>query len=328
VIDEIVAERKRRGDFKDFEDFVRRMDAVTLNKRMLESLILAGTFDCFLNPRAQLMQVYEGVLSRAAKDREARKSGQFSFFDDASGFGAAQRVPYPAVREFDLADKLRYEKEVSGVYLTGHPLEEYRAFLSGFTYNASHFVSGADGGEGAETADGADGEADGERALEDGATVSLGGMLTEATKRFTKSGRELGIGKLEDLNGTVEVLLSGHTLQKYRNSFVKDKLVTVTGKVKHRDDGTMNVWADTLTELKQSAAGPSARKICFYMDKTDAPLLDELQEILLVYPGADETFIRSAHDGKLYPLDLKVHICPQLLAEVRGLLGEEGLKVV
>ena len=328
VVGEIVAEREQNGAFKDFEDFVSRMmRSTTLNKRMLESLILSGTFDCFLNPRAQLMQVYEGVMSRAIKDREASLSGQFSFFDEKNGMLGGQKTAYTKVKEFDLADKLRYEKQVAGVYLTGHPLEEYADFLRSFTYNSSHFAANKTiaEDESLHTADTVE-NGDTLPILSDGMNITLGGMLVEATKRFTKQGKELGVGKLEDLNGMVEVLVSGHVLNKSRALFQADKLVTISGKIKMRDDG-ITLWVDAITEFHHGAKSAATRKICFYLDITDVKQVDELREILRAYPGADESFIKSTHDSKLYPLETGVSINDTLLAEITGLVGKENIKL-
>lgn len=112
IIGEIVAEREKNGPFTEFHEFVERMSHVTLNKKMLESLIYAGTFDCFGHPRAQLMQVYEQVLDRVAADKKVKDSGQFSFFD-TPGLEVKDEFVYPDVREYPLAEKLRMEKEVS-----------------------------------------------------------------------------------------------------------------------------------------------------------------------------------------------------------------------
>ena len=360
VVDDIVAEREKNGDFLDFEDFVARMSAAnTLNKRMLESLILAGTFDCFGNARAQLMQVFEGVIARAQKDREAKLSGQFSFFDVASGFGSAQKTPYPKVSEFSLSDKLRFEKEVAGVYLTGHPLEEYADFLRGFSVNSLHFKKAGEGSGIAEEAgampethdadaggDAGAGALDPEKsapALSDGQDVTIGGMLTEAVKRYSKAGKEYGVGKLEDLNGSIEIFISGEKLRNREVAalFNKDKLVRLEGTVRMREafaaeksgaDGggargsDITLWVKKLTDARAQKSAP-VKKICLYFDITDKALYSDLAEILSAYPGADEAYIRSLHDGKLYPLGAFVRIEEPMLAELTGLLGKDRIKL-
>jgi len=327
VINEIIAVREKNGDFKDFENFITRMSHVTLNKRLLESLIWTGTFDNFGKTRLQLMHVYEIALARAAKDREAAASGQLNFFE-TSGIAEQNRIVYPNVGEYSLAEKLQYEKEVSGVYLTGHPLDEYTDFLKGFTYNTSHFAQSSSGSDDIED-DGSLIE-ESSSALSDGQNISLGGVLVEAQKRFTKTGKELGIGKLEDFNGIVEILASSYILNKHKDLFIPNKLVTLKGKVNFRNE-TPSFWVDEILAVganQSSATNLKQRKICFYCDKQNETLLDALQEILLAYPGLDETFIKSTHDNKVYPLELPVSINDAFLAEIQGLLGENALKIV
>jgi DNA polymerase-3 subunit alpha len=153
-------------------------------------------------------------------------------------------------------------------------------------------------------------------------------MFIEADKRFTKQGREIGVGKLEDLNGTVEVMMFSHALNKCRAVFVPDKLVTVKGKVKRREDGNAVIWADYVEEFSKQEQSVQAKKICFYFDRFDSALLDELQEILLAYPGIDETYVKAPSDLKALALEIKVNVCDSLLSEVTGLLGEGCYKAV
>lgn len=318
IINEIVAERDAHGEFTDFVQFVERMASVTLNKKMLESLIYAGTFDCFGKARSQLIAVYETVMDRAAKDNQAKVRGQFSFFDTMDA--GQDDFKYPDMKEYALAEKLKKEKEVSGVYLTGHPLEEYSEHLKTYQYNSSMFKGGDEPAE-EEAVDGA--------GLADDTVVTVGGMLIEADKRITKNNKELGVGKLEDLYGTIDLVVSPFRLQTLKPVWQKDKLVSVTGKVKNKD-GFVNLWVDRVepwdsvrpTEIKK-------RKICFYVSfgQSDARIMDRIQDILLVYPGSDESYVKNLDDNKLYPLGIEVRINDIMLNELYGVVGEGNIKI-
>jgi len=328
IIEQIIGERDKNGAFIDFEDFISRMSFLTINKRILEGLILTGTFDCFYRPRAQLLQVYDLIVSKCAKDRESSLTGQMSLFDDKS-LGLDVKIEYPNVKEFAIGDKLRYEKECSGVYLTGHPLEEYAEFLSTFSFNSTHFDISVEataeiGGDSEESTD--SGVVDEKVKLTDNQRLSLGGMFTTATKKIAKSGNEFGIGVLEDLFGSVEVLIAGRSLTKYRELFVADRLVHLVGSIRYRDDKP-SFWIDEIKPVGKDASSVPIKKICFYFDVTDASLLEEIKEILQAYPGVDETFIRSTHDNKLYPLKIGTNICNALVTEISGLVGETGYKI-
>ena len=315
VIDEIIKERERGGEFTDFVQFVKRTDSAQLNKRSLESLIYAGAFDCLGKTRSQYIAVYESVIDRVSKDKAARLKGQFSFFDMGIDSEGLDTFTYPNVREYPLSVKLAKEKEVAGVYLTGHPLEEFTGHLKQFEYNSSNIrLTEDENGE--------------MRGLKDDTPVKLGGMLIEAEKKITKAGKDLGIGKLEDLYGTVDVMLTGFTYKKLKNVFTKDTMVTVTGKVKNRDD-SVTVWVDSITPWQDIKPETPPKMICFYLSfANSAPsLMDDLQDILGAYPGRDETYCKNADDGKIYPLNIGVEISDGLLREVKGLMGEENVKV-
>lgn len=318
IINEIVAERERGGDFTGFEEFLTRMTGVTLNKKMLESLIFAGTFDCFSHPRAQLMAVYEQIMDRVAGDQKKKADGQFSFFD-VPGLDIKDEFVYPDVKEFPLEEKLRHEKEVSGVYLTGHPLEQYQHRLKDFSVNTSMFKADAENEE----------EAEADAGIRDGAQVTVGGMLIEAGRKFTKQNKELGIGKLEDLYGTVDLVASGYKFNNIKPVWVKDTLVTVTGRLKVNDMGC-SIWVDSVERWKNvTPAADEKKKICFYISfKEDDPsLLDRIQDILHVYPGGDETFVKNTDNGATFKLGIGVEFCKPLMNELYGIVAADKIAV-
>lgn len=316
VIGEIVAEREKNGEFTDFVQFVKRMENTTLNKKMLESLIFSGTFDCFNRPRAQLIAVYESVLDRVSKDKQAKVRGQFSFFDNDDS--ELDTFVYPDIKEYDLATKLGREKEVAGVYLTGHPLDEYVEYLKGYTVNSSMLrPSEAESEE--EYADNYDGK-----------SVTLGGMLVEATKKITKTNKELGIGKLEDLYGTVELVVSPYKMNVLKREWEKDKLVSVTGKVNNKD-GNISIWVDKIEEWQSVQKEKTTfKKICFYISfKNDSPnIMDKINELIAVYPGKDEVYIKNVDENTLFAVDSKVRICSLMLNEAYGLVSEDKIKIL
>ncbi len=315
VIEEIVRERESGGDFTDFVQFVKRTDGSQLNKRSLESLIYAGAFDCLGRTRSQYIAIYESVVDRVSKDRAARMKGQFSFFDMNDDAAQLDSFEYPNIREYALAVKLAKEKEVAGVYLTGHPLEEYTGHLKNYEYNSRSVLP----------TENEEGELQG---LPDDTVVRMGGMLIEAEKKFTKSGKELAVGKLEDLYGTVDLMLTGFIYKKLRNVFVKDTMVTVTGKIKNREQG-VSIWVDAIAPWEDVRAEKPPKMICFYLsfEKSDPSVMDNLQDILAAYPGKDETYCKNLDDGKLYPLGIGVDACESLVAETRGLMGTANVKV-
>ncbi len=318
AIDSVVEERKRGGAFESFESFVNRVDMKALNKRLVESLIFAGAFDCMGLTRAQLIASYEQIIDRSMHDKQKAATGQLSFFDSMDS--VLNKFDYPAIKEYALAQKLAYEKEVAGIYLTGHPLNQYKDHLKNFDYNTASLN---------ETTESEDDEEETQFVVPEDSTVRLGGMIISAEKRIAKkSGKEFGVGKLEDLYGTTELIMSGYKYAQYKNLFVKDKLVTVVGKVRHRDDGA-SISIDRLESWDNVKAG-GGKKICFYMSfkNSEEETVDKIQNILKAYPGSDESFIKNLDDNKLYPLGVPTKVNDVMFNELCGLLGERNIKVI
>ena len=153
-------------------------------------------------------------------------------------------------------------------------------------------------------------------------------MLVEAGKRLSKkTGKEFGIGKIEDLYGTVELMLGGFKYGQYKNIFVKDKLVTVTGKVRRRDD-IITISVDRI-ETWDTVKKGSTKKICFYVSFADIEegLIDKITNILLAYPGEEDAYIKDTDSGQLFSMGISTSINSLMYNELCGLLGEENIKV-
>lgn len=327
IMQQMVDERARNGEYKDLYEFLSRLYEIKLNSRVLESLVYAGAFDCFGKPRAVMVQALPLLVDRVASDKKARMGGQYFMFDMPDAFGSAgDDFVYPVAPEFSPRDKLRLEKQVSGVYLSGHPLEAYAEKLSVMECNSLDINKL---GESAESEDGETAVAeDTPNGLADGSTVVLGGMLVNAEKRFAKSGREFGMGVLEDLVGTVSVMVSPSSWARLKNSFQPDKLVTVTGRISASGDREPSVWVSAIDEWKElSVETRSDKKICCYVEGGENnPYMDEILEISSAYPGRDEMFIKDTSDGKLYKTAVKLNAA-SARAELIALLGEGNVKL-
>lgn len=319
AIEEIVEEREKNGEFKSFSNFINRMATGQINKKQLESLIYAGTFDCFGQTRSQLISVYEHMLDRALKDKKTRLSGQFSLFDEEIS-GSEEDFDYPDVKEYDLFYKLKMEKNVAGVYLTGHPLDEYSAHLKKFEFNTSMLTKKETDDQDAEVSEADD--------VYDNRDVILGGMLVEAGRKLSKKGVEFGLGKLEDLYGTVDVMLTGYKYKKYKPLFLPDEMVTIKGKLRSNDNG-YTLMADTIEPWKKDEVRKKNKKICLYMSFTKCAQddFDKIQEILRAYPGDDEAYIKNADDNKVYSAGMTTGINNSLLLELYAIVGDGNIKI-
>ena len=316
VIEDIVAEREKGGEFTDFVQFVKRTADTQLNKRCIESLIYAGAFDCLGKTRSQYIAVYESVIDRVNKDRSVSLKGQFSFFDMGGDTALKDDFEYPNIAEYQLSYKLMKEKEVAGVYITGHPLGEYTGRLREYEHNSSTLAPKED----------EEGEITG--SVPDDTPVRIGGMLLSVEKKITKAGKEIAVGKLEDLYGTLDLMLTGYVYNKIKNSVTKDVMVSVSGKVRTREQG-VTIWVDSIEPWQDLKPEAPPKMICFYTSFANNPpsLIDELCEILRAYPGRDESYIKNTDDNKIYPLGISVDAGDGLISEAKGLVGSGNVKV-
>lgn len=324
AIEEIVTEREKNGDFKNFVNFINRMASGHINKKQLECLIYAGTFDCFGQTRSQLIAVYEQMLDRAIKDKKTKLSGQFSLFDEEIS-GVEEDFPYPDIKEYDLFYKLKMEKTVAGVYLTGHPLDEYSDHLKKYEFNTSMLIKDEDDSDSEETDDREENDAPD---VDENREVVMGGMLVEAGRKLSKKGNEFGLGKLEDLYGTVDVMVTGFKYKKLKPLFQPESMVTIKGKLRGSENG-YTLMVDSIEPWNKGEVKSSSKKICFYMSFKQCAQddFDKLQEILKAYPGDDDSFVKNTDDNKLYPLGLKVNVNNSLLLETYAVVGEGNIKI-
>jgi DNA polymerase-3 subunit alpha len=258
-------------------------------------------------------------VDRVASDRNKTASGQISFFEIVKD-DSFDHYDYRDIKEYELGEKLQYEKEVAGVYLTGHPLDQYKEHLKKFKYNVASLFEKTESAEEGEEA---------EYTIPDDTLVTIGGMIVEAGKRLAKkSGKEFGVGKLEDLYGTVELMLAGFKYNQYKSLFVKDKLVTVTGRVRRRDEN-ISITVDRIETWDSDVKKGASKKICFCISFTqvDESIIDILQNILKAYPGEDMTYIKNLDDNKIYSMGIGTNINPIMYTELCGLIGETNIKI-
>ena len=326
VIELLIAERAEKGHYKDFPDFISRMDDAALNKKLLESLILAGAFDSFGCKRSVLMAVYERLVARTQSDREARNAGQFSMFELPD---VTPAVEYPNLPELSLNDRLRAEREMLGIYISGHPLDNYRDELSKLTFNTSMIEDAGEGDEGG-----------GGFSMND-MQVCVGGVLTDFTRRMSKkTGKEFGIARLEDLYGSVEVMFSGYKYEQYKPLITDDIVVILSGVLAARENERPTLRVDGMEILRSkepeqnggggsNAAGTNAGAMCLkysFKSRSDE-FLSEIQDILANYAGQSRVYLKNEDDNKTYPLDYRVKICNALLHELYTLIEPTNILV-
>ncbi len=223
VVDSIAKERTASGPYTSLDDFLSRMSELEVNKRTVENLILAGALDSLPGTRSQKMAVYSDVMDKNAREKKDSFAGQMSLFDllgedDRRSFG----VVFPNIPEYDKAELLRLEKSVLGLYVSGHPLEDDAELLQrNITARLSDF-----------TVD----EETGEAGVRDGATVTVGGMISAVTFKNTRQGSTMAIVTLEDLTDRIEILMFPRECDAYRSLLEEGKRIFIRGRVSLGDD--------------------------------------------------------------------------------------------
>ncbi|MCD8104980.1 MAG: DNA polymerase III subunit alpha [Lachnospiraceae bacterium] len=241
VIDSVVAERERGGPFRSLQNFIERVSGFKdVSKRTIEALIKAGAMDCFGTTRKQMLMGYAAIMDQVAAEKKDSVSGQISLFD-LLGEDAKREFEgkLPDVGEFDKEQLLAFEKEVLGIYVSGHPLERYEEKWRGTISNLT-----------------TDFQLDEETNLphvQDGARAVIGGMITNKTVKYTKKNQTMAFLTLEDLVGTVEVVVFPRDYETYNRYLTDDNKIFVRGRVSNEDDRPGKLICERIWPFEQSA---------------------------------------------------------------------------
>ena len=315
VIQTIVEERKEYGEFKNLEDFISRMSTrEALNKRAIENFIKAGALDCLGGTRKQFMSIYIQIVDHVNQEKKYSMTGQMSLFDLVSEEEKSDfQIQLPKVGEYAKETKLAFEKEVLGVYISGHPLEEYEE-------QWQKAIS-------ATTLDFQLDEESNHSKVHDGAREIIGGFITEKTMKATKTNQMMAFVTLEDLLGTVEVVVFPRDYEKNRNLLEVDRKVFIKGRVSEEDDKPSKLICEKVVPFNQIK-----RELWIqFPDKADY-----LKNEQLVYgyladsEGEDEVVIycQAERAVKRFPKNRNIQISPQVLSKLMNHYGEKRVKVV
>ena len=238
-----IVEERAKGPYRDIFDFCSRIDAGECNKRVVDSLIRAGAFDQTGANRPQMLAVYESAMDANIARRKQNVDGQISLFDLAFGgeMVIQETRALPPLPDCTLRARLSMEREIAGVYITGHPLDDYRDTLSHFAFS---------------TADLADLEEREDHGMAlDGQIVEMGGILTEVKGKATKKGAYMGFITLEDLTGQIECLVFPKIYERYQGMMAPDDLVVLTGRLSIREDESPKLLVESMDSLEDWKPG-------------------------------------------------------------------------
>ena len=314
VIESIVRERNERGKFKTLKDFIERLSGKEVNKRTIESFIKSGAFDGLGGTRKQFMIIYVQIVDQVNQERKYSMAGQLSLFDMVDDDQKAEfDIPLPKVGEYEKETRLAFEKEVLGVYLTGHPMEEYEE-----KWRKSISKTTLDFQLDKET---------GAAKVHDGAKEIIGGIIATLAIKYTKTNKTMAILTLEDLLGTVEVVVFPRDYEKYKEYLQEENKVFIRGRVSEEDDAPSKLICESVVPFSQT------RKELWlqYADK-DTFLAQEqmLYDLIGNSDGRDEVVIYCKKERVVKRLgrNRNVQVETGLLSRLMNYLGDSCVKVI
>ena len=309
AVQAILNGRKERP-YKDLYDFAERVEIEAINKRVVESLIKSGAMDDFPGYRTQKLAMYESILDGEATRRKTMITGQLSLFGD-EGL-EAPRPELPKIPEMSPKLLLQYEKEMTGVYITGHPLDEYRERLEKMPCSVQVLQEYAE---------------DEEWEKFDRMNVTLGGMIIETRMNTTKANKLMCFITLEDLYGTIECLVFPRIYDRLARMIQNDTVVVIRGTLSLREDEEPKLLVEDIRPLDSADSAPLApeRPKRLYLKIENRALTPMAQNLLREHPGS--MVVRAVIQGTVYELPLRVTPDGELIKALENLLGGGSVKI-
>jgi DNA polymerase-3 subunit alpha len=308
VVDAIIAARESKGVFTSFQDFLDKVPAVVCNKRTIESLIKAGAFDSLGHARRALLVIHEQAVDSVISVKRKEAEGQFDLFADFGGSaddGLSFSVDVPDLPDWDKKQRLAFEREMLGLYVSDHPLSGLEHVLA----------RAADTSIAALVAD---------EGRPDGSTVTVAGLVTSLQRKMSKNGNPWAAVTIEDLEGAVEVMFFGETYLAYSTILAEDQVITLKGRVRRRDD-QMQLQAMEVSLPDTSAVADSPVLVTVPHTRCVEPVMVRLREVLATHPGSAEVHVNVAEPGKRTVVragdTLRVEKSPALFGDLKALLG-------
>ncbi|MGY3665321.1 MAG: DNA polymerase III subunit alpha [Roseburia sp. 1XD42-69] len=314
VIEAIVGERKERGKFLSLKDFLTRMNGREVNKRSVESFIKAGALDCFPGTRKQKMMVYAAIMDSIYQEKKTSMAGQMTLFDFACEEDKKEyEIAMPPVGEYEKEELLGFEKEVLGIYVSGHPLEEYEGkWRKNITNTTADFLVE---------------EETGETKIKDSASAMIGGMITEKTIKYTKTNQAMAFLTIEDLLGTVEVVVFPRDYGKYQSLLEVDSKVFIRGRANVEEEKNGKLICERVygfDEAKRELWIQFPDKEQFIAQE------DKLYKMLAESDGKDSVviYLSAERARKRLPDSRNIEIEEGLMNNLTKIYGENNVKVV
>lgn len=310
IIDALVTEREANGPFTNLKDFIKRMSPLGVNKRGIENFIKAGALDCLPGTRKQKMQVYNSIMEGESFESKKNIEGQFSLFDLMEPEKRPEEIAFPNCGEFQPEERLAFEKEVLGVYISGHPMQEYLTLLQKYsTNNTAEFELD---------------EETGVPAVADGANVILGGMIAAKQVKTTRNNAMMAILTFEDMVGTVEVLVFPKDYERLRNQLNVDEKMFIRGRVSVEEDKPAKIL---LQDVRAFSDIPADIYIRYESTAEFEADREGLEKLLQESDGTSRVVAYIKPEKRMYnmPLSLTVSCDKEFLDRLKERYGAENV---
>ncbi len=274
----IIRARQEKGRFEGLYDFLQKIDYSLINKRTVESLIKCGAFDCFNVYRCRMLAVYEKLMESIQGQKKNNVEGQISFFDTMEEDNIVENI-YPDINEYPKRNLLAMEKEMLGLYISGHPLEEYQTELSAsVTMTTAEFVTDAE----------TELQEVGNSFHLDGKKVTMGGIIVSVNQKTTKTNNMMAFVELEDLYGSIEVIVFPKTYERCRSLLIQDSIVLIDGRISQKEEEAAKIICDTIRPLNKYIG----KKLYIKINTELQPdILEKLKAALTEYKGSQPVIL-------------------------------------
>ncbi|MDO4302915.1 MAG: DNA polymerase III subunit alpha [Bacillota bacterium] len=314
VIDAVVKERKERGPYTNLKDFITRMADKDVNRKAIENFIKAGAFDSLPGTRKQFMSAYVQIMDHIVHDRKNNMAGQMSLFDIVDESQKEEfEVKLPDVGEYPKEMLLAFEKEVLGIYISGHPLEEQEElWKKGITNTTADFMID---------------EETGATVVKDNATAIIGGMIADKKIKYTKNDKVMAFLQVEDLVGSVEVIVFPRDYEKYSTKLMEDNKIFVRGRVSLEEDKDGKLICERITAFDEI---PRKLWIKFPSRESYEKEEKEMYSLLADSDGSDSViiYIEEIRAMKKLPPNKNVNADKELYEKLSNRFGKDNIKIV
>ena len=323
AVDEIVSERDKNGEYKDFGDFCERIANASINKKCVESLIKAGAFDSFDNTRSTLMESYEQIIDSISESSKKSLDGQVSMFD----LGGIQekeelkelKYTYKIMPEYSEKELLSMEKEMLGIYISGHPLEKLREQIALQTNINTYQMRQT------QNEDMQDDETYGKAIsdIQDGKQVTYAGIITSVKKKYTKTNKIMAFVTVEDLYGPTEIIVFENCYQNCSNILMVDNIVLVDGRLSVREDEETKIVAREIKEFGVQ----KKRILTFDITELDDKTKEKLRGAIKFFTGEMNNIQLQIINGDRKDMAGGIYITDEILNQFKELIGNDRVKV-